>query len=94
MRHQVAERARAGGVSIEPPGVERRVVAPVLQATPAEVARLAELARVLRPSSTGRRAGEDDRGALVSTTAVLRLSFARRTSRPARSRAASAGRAS
>jgi hypothetical protein len=37
--------AGAGGVGIETPRVEQRVVAPVLQVAPAEVAHLAELAR-------------------------------------------------
>ena len=46
VRHQVAECARACGVGIEPPRVERRVVAPVLQVAAAEVADLPELAGV------------------------------------------------
>ena len=41
---EVAERAGAGLVGLEPPGVEARVVAPVLEVAAAEVADLAELA--------------------------------------------------
>ena len=41
---EVAERAGAGLVRLEAPGVEARVVAPVLQVAAAEVADLAELA--------------------------------------------------
>src|SRR5262249_25554368 len=43
MRHQVAERTGARLVGVEAPGVERRVVTPVLQVPSAEVADLAEL---------------------------------------------------
>ena len=44
VRAEVAERARARLVGLEAPGVEARVVAPVLQVAAAEVADLAELA--------------------------------------------------
>src|SRR5207249_6471804 len=43
VRAEVAERARAGFVRMEAPGVERRVVAPVLQVAAAEVPDLPEL---------------------------------------------------
>src|SRR5205085_11532796 len=43
---EVAERARAGLVGMEAPGVERRVVAPVLEVAAAEVTDLAQLARL------------------------------------------------
>ena len=46
MRAEVAERAGAGLVRLEAPGVEARIVAPVLQVAAAEVADLAELAGV------------------------------------------------
>ena len=46
VRAEVAERPAACLVGVEAPGVERRVVAPVLQVAAAEVADLAELARV------------------------------------------------
>ena len=46
MRAEIAERPAACLVGVEAPGVERRVVAPVLQIAAAEVADLAELARV------------------------------------------------
>ena len=46
MRAEVAERARARLVRLEAPGVERRVVAPVLEVAAAEVPDLAELAGV------------------------------------------------
>ena len=46
VRAEIAERARACLVGVEAPGVERRVVAPVLEVAAAEVADLAELARV------------------------------------------------
>ena len=46
VRAEVAERARAGLVGVETPGVERRVVAPVLQVAAPEVPDLSELARL------------------------------------------------
>ena len=46
VRAEVAERARARLVGVEAPGVERRVVAPVLEVAAAEVPDLAELARL------------------------------------------------
>src|SRR5205823_13669354 len=41
--HQVAERTRTGLAGIEPPRVERRVVAPVLEIAAPEMTHLAEL---------------------------------------------------
>ena len=46
VRPEVAERPGAGFVGMEAPGVERRIVAPVLEVAPAEMADLAELAGV------------------------------------------------
>jgi len=53
---EVAERTRAGRGGVEAPGVERRVVTPVLEVATAEVADLAELARL------DHLAGEPDGG--------------------------------
>src|SRR6185437_8253759 len=67
VRTEVAERARAGRVRIEAPGVERRVVGPVLEIAAAEVADLSELARL------DQLAGQPDGGneAVVEPAEVL-----------------------
>ncbi len=67
VRPEVAERPGAGLVGLEAPGVERRIVAPVLEVAPAEVPDLTELAGVDHLAREAHRRDE----AVVERTEML-----------------------